>query len=576
MIPDKIRRLLDKLPRRSRQITVTVILALAAALIAVAFHVTIHAIFEHGILALSHQSTARFLLGSFLIMGVASGLAGWLLSSFCPEAAGSGLPQVKLAFWRDFGAIPWRVVWVKFIGGALSVGGGNSLGREGPSVQMSAGLASNLAPHLGVPKHLGRSGTAAGAAAGLAASFNTPIAAVTFVLEEIVGDLNSRLLGVILLASVLGALVAHGLLGSQPAFVLTSHGAPDWKGYVLTPLVAVMATVLGCYLQRGALGLRLLNKRPSRYPAWVRVMAGGLVVWAIGSAVFLWTGHLGVFGLGYDDLTEALRGDMFWQLAAILLIAKLLATVVCYGLGGCGGVFAPTLFFGAMTGAVVSQLVGLATPLTTADHVTLAVAGMCACLGGVVRAPVTGILIVFELTHEFSLVPALLIAALISLWVAHRMNHRNFYDEILAQDGQDAERYMTPRNLSSWMELPADRVANYAPVMAGSAEPSELRSLFAEHRHDRFPVVEGGALRGVVDRRAFLAAEASGQPVRVEEAVVCLPATPLREVKARLVESTSHMAVVMDRVGEGARVVAVLTLHDMLRAQLLLSRDADE
>lgn len=566
----------QKLSPQARTLATTGILGLAAGLIAVAFHLVIHVIYEHGILAVSLGSRLHFLVGSFLIVTTTSGIAGWLLTRFCTDAAGSGIPQVKLAFWRDFGFIPWRVVWVKFIGGALSVGGGSSLGREGPSVQLAAGVASNLSGVLGTPKHLRRTASAAGAAAGLAAAFNTPIAAVTFVLEEIIGDLNSRMLGSVLLASVLGALVAHGLLGAQPAFTLKSPGAPSWLGYALTPVVAAAATVAGCWFQKSALGLRLLNKRPHRLPAWLRVMLGGIAVWAIGAGVFIGTGHLGVFSLGYADLSSALNGDMVWHSAALLLVAKLAATAICYGLGGCGGVFAPTLFFGGMAGAAISGLAGLVVPMTGADHVTLAVVGMCACLGGVVRAPVTGILIIFEMTHEFALVPALIIAALVSQAISRWITPQNFYEEVLAQDGHHVERIVPPRSLRTWMELPAARIANFSPVVTADLSPVALITLFAAHRHERFPVVVDGTLLGVMERRAAEAALRGNLPVPVEPAATCVAETPLREVQAKLIDSPGQLAVVLDKSGPAGRVVGVVTLHDLLRAEMLFAKEHEE
>jgi CIC family chloride channel protein len=568
--------ILGKLPPQARAIAITSVLGLGAGLIAVAFHLAIHAIYHHGIVAAGHGSRLHFVVGSFLIISVTSAAAGWLLTRFCPDAAGSGIPQVKLAFWKDFGVIPWRVVWVKFIGGALTVGGGCSLGREGPSVQLASGLASNLAGVLGIPKHQRRTAAAAGAAAGLAAAFNTPIAAVTFVLEEIIGDLNSRMLGSVLLASVLGALVVHGLLGAQPAFTLQSPGTPDWLGYGLTPVVAAVATLAGCWFQKAALGLRWVNKRPHRLPAWSRVMLGGIAVWAIGSAVFLGTGHLGVFSLGYEDLSSALNGDMVWHVAALLLVAKLVATAICYGLGGCGGIFAPTLFFGGMVGAMLSGLAGLVLPLSGADRVTLAVVGMCACLGGVVRAPITGILIVFEMTHEFALVPALIIAALISQGISRWLNERNFYDEVLAQDGHHVERIVPPRCLRTWMELPAARIANFSPVIATDLTPEAVRTLLATHRHERFPVVLQGRLRGVMERRAADLALRSAQSVPVETVATCLAETPLREVQSRLIDSPGQLAVVVDKIGEDVRVVGVITLHDLLRAEMLFAKEQED
>jgi chloride channel protein, CIC family len=574
MSVDFAARLIQRLPARARPVAVTLILGLAAGLAAVLFHLAIHFVYQNGLEALTHRSRTVFLTGSFFLIAVTSGFSGWLLTNFCPEAAGSGIPQVKLAFWKDFGFIPWRVVWVKFIGGALTVGGGSSLGREGPSVQLAGGLASNLSGFLGTAKNERRTAAAAGAAAGLAAAFNTPIAAVTFVLEEIIGDLNSRLLGSVLLAAVLGALVAHGILGAQPAFILHGQGSPQWLAYVLTPLVAAVAAVAGCWFQKLSLGLRLINRKPNPLPAWVRTMLGGIAVWAIGAAVFLGTGHAGVFSLGYEDLSLALDGRLLWHIAALLLVAKLLATALCYGLGGCGGIFAPTLFFGGMAGAALSGLAGLVLPLTGADHVTLAVVGMCACLGAVVRAPVTGILIVFEMTHEFAFVPVLVIGALISQMISRKLSHESFYETILAQDGQHVERLVPPRSLRTWMELPAARIANFSPLTAGDLAAPALRELLDRSPHERFPVVTAGRLAGVLTRREAQSALAGPREPVLEAAATSMPDTSIREVAARIVGSPSGLLVVLDR--PDGSVVGVITMHDLLRAQLAFARDQQD
>ena len=173
----------------------------------------------------------------------------------------------------------------------------------------------------------------------------------------------------------------------------------------------MLAGLVGVYFQKSSLSLRSKMKQAWRIPRWLLPLAGGLITWVLGAGVFWRTGHLGVFSLGYDDLSSALAGDIGWRLAAVLLVAKFVATFTCYGFGGGGGIFSPTLFFGGMIGAVVSGLVGLEWPTSHADMLTLTVVGMSACLGALVGAPVTGILIVFEMTHEFSLVPALMIPA---------------------------------------------------------------------------------------------------------------------------------------------------------------------
>jgi len=560
-----------RLPKQTRSIVQTVTFGLAAGGAAVAFHLSIHTIFEHGIQRLANESLGTFLLGSFLVIAVTSAISGWLLSAFCPAAAGSGIPQVKLAFWKDMGEIPWRVVWVKFVAGALSVGGGNSLGREGPSVQLASGLSSQVGGVLGLPKHKRRVAAAAGAAAGLAAAFNTPIAAVTFVLEEIIGDLNSRMLGSILLAAVVGALVAHGLLGEQPAFTLRGAGSPEWQVYLLTPVVAAIAALAGVWFQKMALGLRAWHKRPHRLKPWMLTACGGLAVWLIGTTVFVWTGDLGVFGLGYEDLSEALNGGMHWQNATLLLVAKLIATAVCYGLGAAGGIFAPTLFFGGMAGAACAGLFGLAFDLSTAGHVTLAVVGMCACLGAVVRAPVTGLLIVFEMTHEFAMVPALMVGGLVSIAIARKFTKHNFYDVVLEQDGQAVERVMPPRDLRSWQETPISRAANFRPVMLRSLEPEPMRQLLAESTHDRFPVVISSKLQGVITREHMLRTIDLGEAPIVDEVATCRRDATVRDIQGKIIESPANMVVIVG--GEDNHVIGIMTLHDILRAEMLFTKE---
>ena len=204
---------LEKLPRQVRNILRIAIYGLGAGASTVLFQLGIAWLYRGTLVRLSAQPTPVFLLGSLGVILSSALAVGWLLSSFCTESVGSGIPQLKAAFWKDFGFVPWRIAWVKFLAGVLSIGGGFSLGRECPSVQLAGAVGSNLAGLLGEPKQARRLGAAAGAAAGLAAAFNTPLAAVTFVLEEIVQDLNSRLLGGVLLASVLGAFVAHAIIG---------------------------------------------------------------------------------------------------------------------------------------------------------------------------------------------------------------------------------------------------------------------------------------------------------------------------------------------------------------------------
>ncbi len=522
---------------------------------------------------LSHQSRTVFLIGSFGVIVTTSLLVGYLLNSFCREASGSGIPQLKLAFWKDFGVVPWRVVWVKFVAGVLSVGGGCSLGREGPSVQLAGGVASNLAGILGEAKQNRRLAAAAGAGAGLAAAFNTPLAAVVFVLEEIIGDLNSRLLGGVLLASVIGALVVHGLIGKQPAFALSGAGSAGWLVYVLTPAVAAVGALLGVVFQKGTLALRARRQQSPYAPAWVRPSLGAVVTWALGASVFVATGHLGVFGLGYNDLSAGLNHELTWKIAGLLLAAKLVATVACYGLGGCGGIFSPMLFLGGMGGVCLAGLAALVMPLSGPDQLALAVVGMSACLGSVVRAPVTGILIVFEMTHEFSLVPALMIGALVSETISRSMNRLSFYDSLIEQDGHQIEHVKPPRDLRNWQRLPVSAIANFRPVVVTDLNPAELAWTLKAHPYQRFPMAQNGAPAGILTRKEVECSLAEKRAPKWEPAVTCLPSHNVRELQALLIESTALMVIVVDK--PNGKILGLITLHDLLRAEVSVAKDSE-
>jgi len=567
--------LLQKVPRRTRTILLTCLYGAGAGLAAVAFQLGVNLVYRHGLFALAHRSTTMFLAGSFVIVVGTSLIAGWLLNAFCREAAGSGIPQLKAAFWKDFGYVPWRIAWVKFVAGVLSIGGGSSLGREGPSVQLAGAVASNLSGLAGEPKQNRRAPTAAGAAAGLAAAFNTPLAAITFVLEEIVGDLNSRYLGGLLLASVIAAFMVHGIVGRQPAFLMPLVEAPTWVGYALTPLVAALAALVGVYFQRASIGLRGRCRRGVLLPAWAQPALGGLITWVLAVAVFYYcSGRLGVFSLGYDDLTDALAGNLAWKIAAVLLVAKFIATVACYGFGGCGGIFSPTLFFGGMTGVLVAGLVGLHWHVSQADLLTLAVVGMSATLGAVVRAPITGILIVFEMTHEFGLVPALMLTALISQTISRRMLKHSFYDELLHQDGIALEHVQPPRDLRSWQELPVSAIANFQPVVLTSLAAPELARQLAASPYNRFPVVLNDRLAGVLTRDEAQLAVRERRAPTLQPAVRLSPSNSVRLLQSRLVESGAGFAVLVDPAQ--GKVLGVVTLHDLLRTQAAMTeKDTD-
>ena len=554
---------------KARPIIAVCLFGLVASLASVGFQLSINWVYKLCYADQATGSLARFAGISLAVIVVTSLIAGWLLNSFCPEAAGSGIPQAKLAFWKEFGFAPKRIAWIKFLAGVLSIGGGQSLGREGPSVQIGSNLASSVAGILGLPKQNRRAASAAGSAAGLSAAFNAPLASVAFVLEEMIGDLNSPFLGGILLAAVIGAFVVHAFIGAQPAFELSRINEPTWRAYLLMPVAAALAALIGVYFQRLCLGLRAKSAKHRVFPKWIHPLGGGLTTWVIGISVFAMTGRLGVFSLGYDDLTDALTHGMAWRLAAVLLIGKLIATIVSYGLGGCGGIFSPNLFFGAMCGICVGGIGSLLFPLTPADQVLLAVGGMSACLGAVVQAPVTAILIIFEMTHQFALIPGLMLAGLVSQVIARSMNHANFYEAVLLQDGHQLEHIIPPRDLRSWQNLPISAIAHFEPVVVEDTSECALKDLLKRHPYRYFPVTVSGRLKGIVARAEMESALSDRRSLKLEQAITCRPGEIIREIQNRFIEASAGFLVLSDK--PDGSILGVVTLHDVLRAQVSMS-----
>lgn len=439
---------------------------------------------------LAHGTSESFILIGFIVLTLVGLANGWLLSHFAPEAAGSGIPQLKTAYRKNRGQISFRIVWVKFIAATLSVGGGLSLGREGPSVQLAGGLASVIGQKLKLSHFRIRTLTACGAAAGLAAAFNAPIAAVAFVLEEIIEDLNSRTIGPILLASFVSIVTLFFLQGTEPAFAIPAVESLNGWVYLAVPLVAAIASLAGVGFQVSTLSWTRKIRERSSLPAWSRPVIGAWINWAIACLVFYWIGRIGVLGLGHKDLTASLAGELSLVSLIVLLIAKWMATTSAYAWGNCGGIFTPTLFLGAMIGGACGQGIDLGLGLAQDSQRLLTIVGMSACLGAVVRAPITSILIVFEMTHDFALVPPLMLAALVSQAISRSLCKENFYNQFLKDSGIHLETASSLRAQASWRNRRISGFANFDAPFLRSLDKDEVREQLNQYPDDLFPLLD--------------------------------------------------------------------------------------
>ena len=230
-------------------------------------------------------------------------------------------------------------------------------------------------------------------------------------------------------------------------------------------------------------------------------------------------------------------------------------------------IFSPTLFFGAAIGLVFTDFCGLVLHLQANDRIALTVAGMSACLGAVVRAPITSILIVFEMTHQFSFVPLLMIGTIASQAVSRALCHTDFYSEIIEGDGIELERHMPPRSLVSLQNRPVSTLANFSPIFASSTDGDELERLCAKHPYQQFPLVINGQLIGLIDRNKILSSQSPKIAVEPAEAI---PAhSTIREAVAKMVENSMSLLVVLSTTENTP--IGIVTLHDVLRLQNQLS-----
>lgn len=557
-------RLLQFLPNKAQRVIETIALSVVAGGLAVFFLKATNTVFQITYGELVSQSKLAFIVGSLTAITVSSFLVCVLLKHN-PDAAGSGIPQLKVGYWKELGYVPLRPVIVKLTAGVLSLGGGASLGREGPTLYLTGGIASVLSGGFRRGKRARRDALTAGAAAGLAAAFNTPLAAITFVLEELVGDLSNRYLGAVVLASVTGALVVQASIGPQPAFSVPELEGTTWHLYFVVPFVALLATGCGILFHRTTLRIRSVLMRRQWKLKWLLPLVGGLLTWCIGISIFLSTGKVGIFGLGYGDLSAALTQGISWRLAGILTAGKIVATIVSYGFGGCGGIFSPTLFIGGMCGFFAAGFSGHWLSLTPSDRVVLAGVGMCTCLCAVIRAPLTSMLIVFEMTHQFALIPPLMVGVLICEGMARLSGRENFYMSLLLQDGHELIKINPPRDLETWQGIRAGDLIGSHVVSFKLEALSEAHKILETCPFRCFPVEQYGALVGVVTRhelqRAF---DAQRQP-RVESAVTCHPNQSIRELGDKFMQSPLGVLVVASE--QEGKILGVLTLHDLLRAQ---------
>jgi CIC family chloride channel protein len=356
-------------------------------------------------------------------------VSGYFLARYFPNARGSGIPQTKTALFLRDGYIRFRTVVGKFTMCSITLASGIALGREGPSVQFSAGIASVLGRRLGLSPKSVRALLPIGAAAALAAAFNTPIAAVLFTLEEVMGDMHAPVLGSIVLSSATSWMVLHLLLGDEPLFHVPPYQLVHPVEFVFYALLGLAGGLASVAFVKLLLWERRHFLRMPKATLPFQPVVGGLLVGAMGWFVPQ------VLGVGYDFVDQALNGRMLIGIMALLVALKLIACATCYASGNAGGIFGPSLFMGAMLGGALGGVAHHILPDYTASAGAYALVGMGAAFAGIIRVPLTSVIMIFEITRDYTIIVPLMIANLVSYFISSRLQEEPIYEALLHQDG---------------------------------------------------------------------------------------------------------------------------------------------
>jgi len=363
---------------------------------------------------------------------VAGLLYGPLVHFFAREARGHGVPEVMYAVSRRGGRIAPQVAAVKALASALCIGGGGSVGREGPIVQIGAALGSTLGRVLKIAEPRMKVLVACGAAGGIAATFNAPLAGVFFAMELILlGDFTAQSFGMVVVASVTASVIGRAVLGNTAFLQLPTFAVDNLTQYALFALLGLLAGGAGVGFTRILYLIEDICDRLWRGPEWLRPAIGGF---ALGGLLLVLPE---MYGVGYPVLGKSIAGAYTIGFLLLLLVGKMVATSLTIGIGGSGGVFAPSLFIGAMLGSAYGQLLHLIAPGVAGSPGVYALIGMGAVFAGAAKAPITAVIILFELTGEYTIILPMMVAIVLASATSHLLSRDSIYTFKLRRRGVD-------------------------------------------------------------------------------------------------------------------------------------------
>lgn len=480
-------------------VIISIVIGVLAGLAVIGYHFLIATIFD----SIFWRAVDNSLLWKRIVFPTIGALFGGALLLRWNDARGSGVNQVRISLLAHDAQMSVRGTIGKFLASGVAIGCGLPLGPEDPAIHIGGGVASALGRLMALSKKRLQELIPVGAAAGLAAAFNTPITAVIFTLEEIVGDINAPMLGSTVLAAVIAVMIRRASIGPQPLFTVPKYSFSHVSELLLFALLGLVGGGASAGFTRLLASLReYLGRLPRRGPIDMVTVFGG----AAAGAMALIAPR--ILGVGYGDVSDALNGHLVLKVLLLLFSLKLLATAVAFSSGNSGGLFAPSLFIGAMLGGAVGTAGAHYFPAQVSSPGTYALVGMGATFAGIIRAPITSFFMIFEVTQDYEIMLPVMIANMIAYGVAEVLHKEALFDALARQDGirlpRKEDRQLQTLTNAEAMRQPVIDLDVSEPVGAALAR-------IPPGTQEAFVVKNDDALAGVVTRASLRQAAASGK-----------------------------------------------------------------
>ncbi|MFH1975395.1 MAG: chloride channel protein [Pseudomonadota bacterium] len=417
-------------------------------------------------------------------------IIGPMVYFFAREAKGHGVPEVMESVAMRGGVIRKRIVAIKTLVSAICIATGGSVGREGPIVQIGSAIGSFVGQAINTSPDRMRTLVGCGAAAGIAATFNAPIAGTMFTLEIILGEFGVATFSPIVISSVMATVISRYFLGDYPAFVVPTYQLVSVLEFPLYLILGLACAFIG-FLFVKALYFTEDLFDDFKFPEYLKAVVGGLMLGCMGLAF----PH--ILGVGYGSIDLALVQKLSWWLMLMLILVKILATSITIGSGGSGGIFAPSLFLGAMTGGAFGLMVHSLFPTITASPGAYAIVGMAAVVSATTHGSLTAILMLFEMTGEYRIILPLMMTCIVSTLAARNLSRESIYTLKLVRRGVDIRegREVNVLKSISVKDVMNSKVETVTEKM-GLGEISER---VAKSKHNSFPVLDhAGKLIGIL------------------------------------------------------------------------------